>query len=151
MGVVNGLRAVLPAMINRGHGAVAVVCSVNSLFVEDQLSAYSTSKAALLHVVRSAALEHAQHGIRINAVCPGAVDTPLFQRHLDSTPDPAAARRAIERRSPTGAVLRPEEVAEVVGFLLGPGASGMSGAAVVVDGGLTTTYEFEHVQQIPRR
>jgi NAD(P)-dependent dehydrogenase (short-subunit alcohol dehydrogenase family) len=143
VGVIRAFQTLLPAMIARGRGAVAVVCSVNSLYAEDQLSAYSMTKAALLQVVRSAALEYARQGVRINAVCPGAIDTPLLQRHLSALDDPVAARRAAARRTPTGRILKPEEIATVLRFLTSPDASGMSGAAVVVDGGLTTAYDFD--------
>jgi NAD(P)-dependent dehydrogenase (short-subunit alcohol dehydrogenase family) len=137
------MQALLPRMLERRDGAIAVVCSVNSFVVEDELSAYSTSKAALLHAVRSAAVEYAARGVRINAVCPGIIDTPLLQRHFDSLEDPAAARRAAERRSPIGRILRPEEVADAICFLVGPTATAMSGAALTVDGGLTVTYDFD--------
>lgn len=142
VGLVLALRELLPAMVERRSGAVVAVCSVNSLFVEDQLSAYSTTKAAMLQVVRSAALEHARDGVRINAVLPGAVHTPMLRRHLDTTDDPLAARLAIERRTPTGRVVTPDEVANVICFLLTPDSTGMSGSAVVVDGGMTTAYDF---------
>ena len=143
VGVIRALQTLLPAMIARGRGSVAVVCSINSFFAEDQLSAYSASKAALLHVVRSAALEYARSGVRINAVCPGAVDTPLLRRHLSSLDDPAAARHAIEQRTPTGKIVRPEEVAAVLRFAVSEEASGLSGASLIVDGGLTTAYDFD--------
>jgi NAD(P)-dependent dehydrogenase (short-subunit alcohol dehydrogenase family) len=143
LGVVRGMQMVIPAMLERGRGTIAVVCSVNSLFVEQELSAYSTSKAALLHVVRSAALEYANKGLRINAICPGAVDTPLLRRHLELLDDPDSALRLAKRRSPTGQILRSEEVAAVACFLISDAASGLSGAAVTVDGGLTTTYDFD--------
>lgn len=142
LGVVRGMRALMPAMLERGHGAIAVVCSVDSLFVEDELGAYCASKAALLQVVRSAALEHAQHGLRINAVCPGAIDTPMLRDALSRLANPTSGLRAVLRRTPTGRLLRPEEVAAVLRFLVSDAASGMSGAAVSVDGGLTTTYDF---------
>ncbi len=142
LGTVIGMRALLPEMLAQGRGAIAVVCSVNSLFAEAELSAYSTSKAALLQVVRSAALEYAQYGVRINAVCPGAIDTALFSRALNALDDPAGAREAVLRRTPTGKLLTPEEIAAVLRFLVGEEASGMSGAAVTVDGGLTSTYDF---------
>jgi NAD(P)-dependent dehydrogenase (short-subunit alcohol dehydrogenase family) len=143
VGVLRGMQAVLPAMVERGDGAVAVVCSVNALITEELMSAYSTSKAALLHMVRSAAIEHAADGVRINGVCPGIIDTPLLERHLGTLDDPAAARRGAERRSPIGRILRPEEVAEVLCFLVSPAASAMTGSAVTVDGGLTATYDFD--------
>jgi NAD(P)-dependent dehydrogenase (short-subunit alcohol dehydrogenase family) len=154
LGALRAMKTFMPPMIERGGGAIAVVCSVDSFYVEEGLSAYATSKAALLHVVRSAALEHACHGLRINAVCPGSVDTRLFRRALQASGDPAGVRRAAEQRTPTGRILRPEEVADVLCFLVGDGASGLSGAAITVDGGLTTTYDFggsdpEHPRKEP--
>jgi NAD(P)-dependent dehydrogenase (short-subunit alcohol dehydrogenase family) len=142
LGVLRGMKTLMPSMLDQGRGAIAVVCSVNSLFAEDQLSAYSTSKAALLHVMRSAALEYAARGMQINAVLPGIIDTPLLRRHFDSLEDGVAARRAGAMRTPLGRILRPEEVAEVLCFLVSDSASGMSGAAVTVDGGLTSAYDF---------
>jgi NAD(P)-dependent dehydrogenase (short-subunit alcohol dehydrogenase family) len=142
LGVIRGMRAVIPGMVDRGAGAIAVICSVNSLFAEELMSAYSVSKAALLHVVRSAALEYAASGLRINAVCPGIIDTPLLRRHFESLDDPAGARVEGARRTPLGRLLNPEEVAEALCFLVSEGASGISGAALTVDGGLTTAYDF---------
>jgi NAD(P)-dependent dehydrogenase (short-subunit alcohol dehydrogenase family) len=143
IGVVRGMLALLPAMKDRGDGAMAICCSVNSTFVESEIGPYSASKAALLSATRTAAVEHAADGIRINAVCPGVVDTPLLRKHVESMPDPAAADRAMRKHIPTGAVTRPEEVAKLLRFLVGEEASGLSGAALVVDGGLTTTYVFD--------
>lgn len=142
LGVVAGMKALIPAMVARGAGAVAVTCSVNSHFVERDISAYSASKAGLLSATRSAALEHARDGIRINAVLPGIVDTPLLSKHVDSTPDPEGMWAGMRKRLPTGEITTPAEVAKLLVFLVGDGASGLSGAALTVDGGLTTTYEF---------
>jgi NAD(P)-dependent dehydrogenase (short-subunit alcohol dehydrogenase family) len=143
VGVVRGMQALLPAMVERGSGAIAVVCSVNALVAEERMSAYSTSKAALLHAVRSAAIEHARDGVRINAVCPGIVDTPLLRRHMESLDDPAAAYAAAEARSPIGRLLRPDEVAQALCFLVDGGASGLAGASLIVDGGLIATYDYD--------
>jgi NAD(P)-dependent dehydrogenase (short-subunit alcohol dehydrogenase family) len=142
-GVIRGMRTVMPRMLERKRGAIAVVCSVNSYFAENALSAYSTTKSALLQVVRSAALEYARHGLRINAVCPGAVDTPLFRRALEELGDPDVAREAVVRRTPTASILKPAEIAAVLCFLISDAATGLSGAAVTVDGGLTTAYDFD--------
>lgn len=142
VGVVLGMQALMPAMVERRRGAVAVTCSVNSMFVESDIGAYSASKAALLSVARTAALEHARHGVRVNAVCPAVVDTPLLNRHLDSLPDPEEARLALRRSIPSGEIMSPEEVAAVIRFLVSEEASGLSGSAVVADGGVTTTYGF---------
>ena len=142
VGALQGMNVLMPSMIERRHGRIAVVCSVDSLYTEDGLGAYAASKAALLQVVRSAALEHARDGLQINAVCPGSVETSLFQRALALTDDPPAVRRAVERRTPTGKILAPEEIAAVICFLVSDAASGLSGSAVTVDGGLTSTYDF---------
>jgi NAD(P)-dependent dehydrogenase (short-subunit alcohol dehydrogenase family) len=142
IGVVLGMQALLPAMVERGSGAIAVTCSVNSLYVEDQVAAYSASKSALLSATRTAALEHAGDGIRINAVCPGSVETPLLHKHLDTLEDPDAVVRGLLRRTPTHRLTQPEEVAALLRFLIGEDARGMAGSAIVVDGGLTATYDF---------
>lgn len=143
LGAIRGMTAVMPSMIERGRGSIAVVCSVDSLIVEEELSAYATSKAALLHAVRSAALEYARDGLRINAVAPGVVDTPLFRRHLDALDDPASAREALKRRTPTGEILEPAEIARVLRFLTSDEATGLSGSTVTVDGGLISTFDFD--------
>lgn len=143
IGVVQGMLTLLPAMKERGDGAMAICCSVNSTFVEAEIGPYSASKAALLSATRTVAVEHAGDGVRINAVCPGVVDTPLLRKHVESMPDPPAADRAMRKHIPTGAVTRPDEVAKLLCFLIGDGASGLSGSALVVDGGLTTTYVFD--------
>jgi len=106
------------------------------------MSAYSTSKGALLQIVRSAALEHSRDGLRINAVCPGAIDTPLLARAVSTSDDPEATMAAAVRRIPAGVTLRPDEVSSVLRFLVSDAASGMSGAAVAVDGALTVTYDW---------
>jgi NAD(P)-dependent dehydrogenase (short-subunit alcohol dehydrogenase family) len=143
LGAIRGMQAVIPGMVARGRGSIAVVASVDSFFVEEQLAGYCASKAALLQAVRSAALEHARDGLRINAVCPGAIDTALFRRALEATGDSEKALEDNLRRIPTGKVLTPEEVAAVLRFLVSDAASGLAGAALVVDGGLTATYEFD--------
>jgi len=142
LAVIQGMRALIPAMVARGGGAVAVTCSVNSHFVEREIGHYSASKAALLSATRTAALEYAGDGLRINAVLPGIVDTPLLSKHVESTPDPEAMWAGMRKRLPTGAITTPAEVAKLLVFLVGDGAAGLSGAALTVDGGLTTTYEF---------
>jgi NAD(P)-dependent dehydrogenase (short-subunit alcohol dehydrogenase family) len=142
LGVLHGMQALLPDMIEQRDGAIVVVASVDSMFVEEGMSAYATSKGALLQLTRSAALEYARFGVRINAVCPGAVDTPLLQKHFESTDDATAARVSVENACPTGRVLQPEEIANVLLFLASPMASAISGAAIVADGGMTSTYDF---------
>jgi NAD(P)-dependent dehydrogenase (short-subunit alcohol dehydrogenase family) len=147
LGVVRGLQALMPAMRAQGTGWVAIVASVAGQIVEDGASAYCASKAALLQVARSAALEYAADGLRVNAVCPGIVDTPLLRRFVNMVDDPPALVREMEQRTPTGLLLAPEEVADVLCFLVSDGASGLSGATLTIDGGLTTTYDFDVAQR----
>lgn len=146
VGTLRGMQTLMPPMIARARGAIAVVCSVDSLFVEVGLSAYSASKAGLLQIVRSAAVEHAADGLRVNAVLPGAIESAFLRRALAAAEDPEAELRAATGRIPSGRILQPREVAEVLRFLLGDSASGLSGAAIAVDGALTATYQFEGLQ-----
>jgi NAD(P)-dependent dehydrogenase (short-subunit alcohol dehydrogenase family) len=78
-------------------------------FAEDMMSAYPTSKGALLQLIRSTAVEYARYGVRVNARCPGAVDTTLPRKHLATAEDPDAARRRIESVTPAGRLLTPGE------------------------------------------
>lgn len=143
LGTVQAIQAVLPGMRSRRSGAVVVVASMNSFTVEYGAAVYSASKAALLHATRSAAVENAPHGIRINAVCPGCVDTPLLRYHLEQSGEPDRYRREMEQRTPTGALVTAEEVAATIRFLGSDAASGIVGAAIVVDGGMTVPYDFK--------
>jgi NAD(P)-dependent dehydrogenase (short-subunit alcohol dehydrogenase family) len=142
-GVVLGLQACLPAMIEQGQGTIVAVASTASLQAEQDLAAYCTSKGALIQLVRSAAIDYAPAGIRINAVCPTSIDTPFLRGQTDVMPDPASFWKAMVNRHPMGRILRPEDVAAVVVFLVSAGAAGMTGSAVVVDCGLTATYDFQ--------
>jgi NAD(P)-dependent dehydrogenase (short-subunit alcohol dehydrogenase family) len=142
LGTVRGMQALIPAMRERGAGAIAVVCSVDSLYTEAGMVAYAASKAALLQAVRSAALEYSVDGLWVNAVCPGAIDTPLLHRALATGDDPAGELAAATARIPAGRILRPHEVAAVLRFMVSDAAAGMSGAAIAVDGGLTATYDY---------
>jgi NAD(P)-dependent dehydrogenase (short-subunit alcohol dehydrogenase family) len=137
-----GLRATLPRMIERGRGSIVGVASTASLYAEPGLSAYSTSKGAILQLIKSVAVDHAHQGIRANAVCPGAIDTPFFRQHVDSAPDPEAFLREKTDRHPSGRILQPEDVARLICFLLSDASIGMNGASVLIDGGLTATFDY---------
>jgi NAD(P)-dependent dehydrogenase (short-subunit alcohol dehydrogenase family) len=131
-------------MIERGNGSVVAIASTASLVAEQDLAAYATSKAALLQLVRSAAIDYAHTGVRINAICPTSIDTPFLRRQTDNVPDPKGFWQAMVDRHPLGRILQPIEVARVVEFLVSPAASGMVGASVVVDCGLTAAVDFTH-------
>ncbi|SHL51887.1 NAD(P)-dependent dehydrogenase, short-chain alcohol dehydrogenase family [Pseudonocardia thermophila] len=135
-GVFLGLRHVLRQMQQQGNGAVVNTSSAAALLPGPGLCAYVASKNAVLGLTRVAAAEVADRGIRVNAVCPGPVETQAM-RLLD---EQAGGEEAIRRRRaalPTGRYSTPEEVANVVLFLCSDLAANTTGAHYVVDGGRT--------------
>src|SRR5882672_1992590 len=95
------------------------------------------SKGAAVQLARALALDWAREGIRVNAVCPGIVDTPMLQEFFDAMPDPDALRREHEVAQPLGRLATPAEIASVVLFLATPAAAFITGVALPVDGGFT--------------
>jgi NAD(P)-dependent dehydrogenase (short-subunit alcohol dehydrogenase family) len=87
-------------------------------------------------LTRAMAADHLREGIRVNAVNPGTADTPWIARLLDSAPDPAAERAALEARQPHGRLVSADEVAAAVAYLAGPDAGSTTGTALAVDGGM---------------
>lgn len=118
-------------------GAIVNVASINAFYADAAIPAYCASKGAVLALTRAMAIDHALEGIRVNCVCPGYIDTPLLGAFLEKQPDPAAARREAESMHALNRIGAPEEIARVVAFLASDAASFMTGAAVVVDGGMT--------------
>ncbi|WP_433163587.1 SDR family NAD(P)-dependent oxidoreductase [Kribbella sp. CA-247076] len=137
-GVFFACQAFVPKL-PRG-GSVVVVASVQAYAAQKSVAAYSMGKGALLSLVRAMAVDHAADGIRVNAVCPGSVDTPMLRTSAAqfgggrSTDDVVAEWG---RSHPLGRVATPGEVAEVIHFLASPAAAFVTGADVKVDGGLT--------------
>jgi len=137
-GVFFACQSFVP-LIPRG-GSVVVVASVQAYAAQHSVAAYAMGKGALLALVRAMAVDHAAEGIRVNAVCPGSVDTPMLRTSAAqfgggrSTDDVVAEWG---RSHPLGRVATPGEVAEVIHFLASPAAAFVTGADVKVDGGLT--------------
>lgn len=141
-GAYHGIRACLPGMKQRGEGAIVTVASVDAFMAEQSFVAYCASKGALLQLTRAVALDHARDGIRANCVCPGVTDTPFFRRHLDGAADPEGWLAERVARQPVGRLLEPDDVASVVTFLISDRAAGVLGSMTVVDGGLSTGFDF---------
>jgi NAD(P)-dependent dehydrogenase (short-subunit alcohol dehydrogenase family) len=137
IGMFRGLK-LADTHMERG-GAIVNMGSVLGYTADPLLGAYSTSKGAVLQLTRNAALAFAERDIRVNAVCPGAVDTPLTTRVWDRTGDPVAARRQMESLYPLGRIAEAGEIAELVGFLVSPSSRSMTGSLLIADGGLTAT------------
>ncbi|MEO5901034.1 MAG: glucose 1-dehydrogenase [Ilumatobacteraceae bacterium] len=128
-----GAKYAVPAMIARGGGTIVSTASVSGLGGDAASVAYSASKAAVINLTRSLAVDHARQNIRINCICPGAIDTPPVGRMLQ---DPEARKRS-ERAHPLGRIGQPEEIAAAAVWLCSSESSFVTGQAIVVDGGLT--------------
>jgi len=129
-------RAAIPHLRSSGGGSIVIVGSVQSHVSQRGAAAYVTSKHALLGLTRSMAVDYAAERIRVNCVCPGTVDTPMFRWTMSRDAAPEAVLRACEAMHPVGRIAQPAEVAEVIAFLLTDAASFMTGTVVDVDGGL---------------
>lgn len=133
-GIWNCMKHELRQMRTQGSGAIVNCSSIGGLIGLPGRAAYHASKHGVIGMTRSAALEYAAKGIRINAVCPGTVETPMVTEMLAGEPE---AMKEIMRDQPIGRLGRPEEIASAVLWLCGPGASFVIGHALAVDGGFT--------------
>lgn len=133
-------RALLPGMMERGRGRIVNVASVAGLSGARYIAAYAAAKHAVLGFTRSAAAEAAAHGVTVNAVCPGYVDTPMTEASLARIVEKTGRSRdealaSVVAANPQGRLIEPDEVAHAVLALVAEEARGINGQAVVIDGG----------------
>lgn len=126
----------VPHMLKRGGGAIVVVGSVQSMTAIGGSAAYVTAKHGLLGLVRAMALDYAQKGIRVNCVCPGAIDTPMLRWAANLDPNPQKVIETCDRMHAMGRIGQPNEVANAIAYLASDAASFITGAALLVDGGM---------------
>lgn len=129
-------KQVIPSMLRRSGGAIVAVGSVQSIAAMSSSAAYVTAKHGLLGLIRSIALDFAQRKIRANCVLPGAIETPMLRWAASLNPDPARVIETCKRMHALGRIGQPEEVAQAIAFLASDAASFITGAALLVDGGM---------------
>lgn len=139
-GAFNTARIAVPLLRKRPGAAVVLVSSAQAYASQTQVAAYTASKAALLGLMKAMALDHAPEGIRVNAVCPGSIDTPMLRWAAELFSSPEEAEEMVQswgRSHPLGRVGTVREVGHAVEFLLSERASFITGADLKIDGGLT--------------
>ena len=132
-GPLHGMQAALPHMVEQGKGSIINTSSVYGLVAGAANAPYCAAKAGLINLTRVTAIEYGRKGIRCNAICPGVVDTPMFEQVLGiglTTREEIAAMHAI------GRIIEPEEVADLVLFLGSDESTAITGQAIQIDGGL---------------
>lgn len=138
------IKHALPHLKKNRRSYVVNIGSIGSFIGQGLTPAYTTSKAAVLALSKSIALDYAADGVRCNCVCPGITDTPMLREHLNKTPDPDATLRNRLRRVPTGVPLTPDDIAKAVLYFSCEDSAGVTGTSLVVDGGYLAAAEWEH-------
>jgi NAD(P)-dependent dehydrogenase (short-subunit alcohol dehydrogenase family) len=128
---------VLPVMKASGYGSIVNISSIHATLTMSGMFPYAAAKMGLIGLTRSLALDYAPFGIRVNAVSPGWTRTQLIEEWFAQQPDPAGAEEAILRAHPLRRVATPEEVANLVAFVISDEASAITGASLNVDCGLS--------------
>ncbi|HET6509122.1 MAG TPA: SDR family NAD(P)-dependent oxidoreductase [Baekduia sp.] len=128
-------QALVPFMVARGRGAVVHIASIDSFFADGDFVGYNAAKAGLLGLMRTMAVELAPHGIRSNAVLPGFTATDMVRRDASDADWESIHSRF--PRAPLGRMVEPHEIASAVAFLASADASAITGASLIVDGGVT--------------
>jgi len=143
-GALTCAQLAIPALRARGGGSIVFVSSVQAYETLRGCVVYGAAKAGLVVAARALAVEVGEHGIRVNAIAPGTIDTPMLQRDLDgmNTADAGGFLERVRAANALGRIGTVEEVADVVVFLVSDAARYVTGTTVVVDGGLLAVRRF---------
>jgi NAD(P)-dependent dehydrogenase (short-subunit alcohol dehydrogenase family) len=139
-GVWNCSRAVLPAMLEAGGGAIVNIASCHSFKIIPNCFPYPVAKHAVLGLTRALAIEYVARGVRVNAIAPGYIETPIAINYWNTFPDPEAEKRRAYDLHPPKRVGRPEEVAWTAVFLASDEAPFINAEMIVIDGGRSVLY-----------
>ena len=129
-------REAVPVMVRQGGGSIINMSSVAGPTGVASRGAYSVSKAGVIGLTKSLAMDFVKDGIRVNCICPGTVDTPSLRGRIARASDPEGARKAFIARQPMGRLGRPEEIAALALFLASDDSKYMTGQAIFMDGGM---------------
>jgi NAD(P)-dependent dehydrogenase (short-subunit alcohol dehydrogenase family) len=139
-------KAVLPSMLARRSGSIVTIASVEGIEGAEGGSTYNASKGGVILLTKNMAMDYGRMGIRVNCICPGFIDTPLFRSVIGGDAFPAQQRERIREQHKLGRFGRPEEVAGAALFLASEDASFVTGVALPVDGGFTAGHSFGVVE-----
>jgi NAD(P)-dependent dehydrogenase (short-subunit alcohol dehydrogenase family) len=138
VGVIHAARHAIPLMLEQPRGGTLLfTASKTGLVAQTDSPVYCASKGAVVMLAKAHALDYATRGIRVNALCPGIIDTPMLHEFADTRPDPGAAWRSYEAAQPMGRLGTAEECADAALWLVSDEASFVTGVALPVDGGFT--------------
>ncbi|MDN3608222.1 SDR family NAD(P)-dependent oxidoreductase [Vibrio ostreicida] len=142
-GTYSAVQAVLPVMKKQNSGSIIVVASEQGLVAKPNSFAYNLSKAALVSLAKTTAIDYAKFNIRANALCPGTIETPLYHKAIEeyctrSGADLDQVHKSEAEMQPLGRIGKPEEVAQYALFLASDSATFITGSVQVIDGGYTT-------------
>jgi NAD(P)-dependent dehydrogenase (short-subunit alcohol dehydrogenase family) len=138
------VKHALPALKQADGATIVNMASVSSFVGQGHTPSYVASKGAVMMLTKALALDYARFGIRVNCICPGITDTPLFRHHVSRTPDPAATLESRAARVPLGRFLTPQDIARAALYLSTDDSSGITGIAHLVDAGYLAAAEWDN-------
>jgi NAD(P)-dependent dehydrogenase (short-subunit alcohol dehydrogenase family) len=136
-GLIYASRVAIPIMLQQGGGTILFTASKTGLVAQTDSPVYCASKGAVVMLAKALALDYAKQNIRVNALCPGIVDTPMLHDFANAMPDPEAAWQEYSAAQPIGRLATPQECADAALWLVSDEASFITGVALPVDGGFT--------------